>query len=180
MSKEVKNSILGIEDGVKAGAILVGVEPSNRGLKIKILSDWNPKNGGAPPVPFIVLDGGNGKHRTIFAKLKDMRFDDADHFLEEVKEHGLTIKYAINANMMQLDNSSNVVIEGPIKQINPKPHADFPSQQWIEELIIQLGGTVDPSKLLKEIESRFFKARGMAPPPDCLDRVLAMVQEKGR
>ncbi len=180
MSKEVENSIFSIKGGVKAGEILVGNKPSNRGLKIKILSDWNPKNGGAPPVPFILLDGGNGNRRAIYAKFKDMKFNNAEHFLREVRKLDPKISFPINANIMQLDNSSYVAIDESSRPTDRKAHKDFPSQQWIEDLIIQLGGAVDPSKLLSEIESRFFKAQGMTPPPDCMDRILAMVQEKGR
>ena len=161
MGRKKENTI---EDtGIMSGGIAIGNGNANKGLKIRVLFDWDPsKNvksrpGGPIPGPFELLEGGTGVSRTrdgqkhncgeIFEKVraKQTAFEDADDFFEEVRKIApeAKAKNAINANTM-------TILEGKPYAAAPRATGattlperkelpgEIPSKQWIEELIESL------------------------------------------
>lgn len=57
------------ETGASAGAILIGYQPLNKGVKIQLLADEPKGNGGRPESPFLLLDAGSCKYSGVLANL---------------------------------------------------------------------------------------------------------------
>ncbi|SMC26647.1 hypothetical protein SAMN02746041_02714 [Desulfacinum hydrothermale DSM 13146] len=199
MPRADKNSIK--DTGIMSGGIAIGPKGANKGLKIRVLFDWKPDNGGPIPGPFELLDGGTGVSKTrdgkkhqrgeIYEKVRALRteFEDGRDFLQEVRKFDPSISHPINANTMHiLEGRPYGAVPRPEESTSRMPQRashDIPSKEYIERLMEQLiaegkgtkEGNVEQSVLREAILKNYYEAQGMNPPDKWWERVLETAKQ---
>jgi len=164
---------------LRVGEIAVGTSPSNRGLKIKVLSDWKPSKGEAITVPFTVLSGGNGTRGKIYEEFVGRTFRNGEEFLKEARRRDPKISHPINANMMVKEESESVGSTQGEVEMDRRESDDIPSQAYLEGVVkrLQQHSRANDENIRKAVEQEFYKDKGKAAPPNWWERTLAAVFE---
>lgn len=76
-----------METGAPRGAILVGTEGVNRGLRIRILADLKPGHSGILPLAFEVLTAGSDRYLAALEPLAGEQFLNAREFNAKLRAH---------------------------------------------------------------------------------------------
>lgn len=99
-----KDSVYALKRELKKGEILVGIRPSNKGLRIELLANWDPEVQNSPQDRFTVLEGGTGRkdRGKVYERMKEMTFDNEAEFLKEARKADPSIRNPLKANMLYL------------------------------------------------------------------------------
>jgi hypothetical protein len=85
--------------GAREGAVLVGIGPTNRGLRIQIVRSQTTSAGGPIDGSFRVLDVGSDRHSVVLRELGD-RLTDAEEVLRLIRRGHPQCVSVVNANSL--------------------------------------------------------------------------------
>jgi len=92
--------------GASKGDILIGAEPKNKGLKIKVLEDVPEGKGGPLEQSFFLLDAGENEYSRYLKPFENQRFNNAKELIELVRSKGAKkFTHVLNANMLKVEDT---------------------------------------------------------------------------
>jgi len=74
-----------METGAPAGAVLIGIDDVNRGLRIRILKAQKPGHSGWIEIGFEVLDAGTGTYASALQPLVGDQFVSVREVLDRIR-----------------------------------------------------------------------------------------------
>jgi hypothetical protein len=88
--------------GANAHSILLGVSPTNQGLRLQIMEE-QPKNGLGPiKGRFVLLDAGDNKHADTLSDLVG-KVTDAQEVLRLIREQSPSCVSVVNTNLLTVE-----------------------------------------------------------------------------
>jgi hypothetical protein len=87
--------------GAAAGSVLVGFCPNNQGLRLRVLEEQRPQDGGPIQGDFVILDVGDNKHSEALRALLQLVTNAAEVLCLIRQEHPGCVSVA-NTNTLAL------------------------------------------------------------------------------
>jgi hypothetical protein len=88
--------------GAGAGRVLCGAARNNQGLRLRVLHEQPPGEGGAIRGDFVILDGGDNKHSSSLAALLQ-RVTKSEEVLRLIRQRHPACGHVANTNTLVVE-----------------------------------------------------------------------------